>query len=746
METVLEYIARGYVPLIANIGLLALVAWVVSLFGQFIFTDTATPGLAGASIIGLTFGLAASLLMGLPIEMEPGIFGDARGAPVLLSGIVGGPVAAVVTGTIAASTRLIIGGPGALTGAIFVGVFALSGLVWHYFCHRRRRSATVISELMLLATITTGITSPLVLLFPPEKQFPVLISLWPQLWVANVAGVTILGTLIRREYQRQITRGLLVKARARAEREAKARTRFLNAMSHEMRTPLNGIIGILQLVQNRPLPSDIRHDLKIAADSGSFLLSLINQVLDLAKMEAGKTDITPKPFTTDALVDNLYSMFKYQADSKEIGLTSNLSGETSKVLSGDFDHIRQLVFNLLGNAIKFTAEGGVDIHADVTPHLGRWKLQIRISDTGPGIPADQLDRIFEEFEQTSVGKAAEASSGLGLSICRHLSDMMGGQLSVESVEGRGSVFSFSIILDASSDSIARGDSDEDAPVVAPLRILVAEDNAINQMVVKGLLEQDGHSVTIADNGQIVLDLVHQQNGQFDAILMDIQMPVMDGIEATRILREADNPAAKLPIIALTANAFTNQQEEFITAGMDDVLTKPLIVGELRRKLSSLECARVIERTVSGEAVPATTVGGHDNPPDQPSDSIGRTNIESRFNEFRECLEQQVIIDMLTSYEEKANELYGQLESMDSGREGMRELLHQLSGMTANLGFAKAAEAARAIGQDEPDQAELRRRIETARDVTEQSMDFVRTTILPGLGQDLPRISAGGGTQ
>lgn len=746
METVLEYIARGYVPLVANIGLLALVAWVVSLFSQFIFTDTATPRLAGASIIGLTFGLAASLLMGLPIEMEPGIFGDARGAPVLLSGIVGGPVAAIVTGTIAASTRLLIGGPGAPTGAIFVGVFALSGMIWHYFCHRRQRSATVISELALLATITTGITSPLVLLFPPEKQLPVLISLWPQLWVANVAGVTILGTLIRREYQRQVTQGLLVKARARAELEATARTRFLNAMSHEMRTPLNGIIGILQLVQNRTLPSDIRHDLKIAADSGNFLLSLINQVLDLAKMEAGKTDITPKPFTADALVDNLFSMFKYQADSKGIRLSTTLSGETSKVLSGDFDHIRQLIFNLLGNAIKFTSEGSVDIHADVTPHLGQWKLQVRISDTGPGIPANQLDSIFEEFEQTSVGTETEASSGLGLSICRHLSDMMGGQLSVESVEGRGSVFSFSITLDASSDSIARGEVETDSPTIAPLRILVAEDNAINQMVVKGMLEQDGHSVTIADNGQIAIDLFRQQNGQFDAILMDIQMPVMDGLEATRILRDAGKPAATVPIIAVTANAFTNQREEFISAGMDDVLTKPLIVGELRQKLASLECATVIDESAPVRTGPADPIDRQDNPSDQLPDSIGRADIEERFNEFRECLERQVIIDMLTSYEDKANELYGQLETMDPGREGMRELLHQLTGMTANLGFARAAEAARAVGQGEPDEAELLRRIEVARDTTEQSVDFVRNTVLPRLGRDMPRFDAGGRAQ
>ncbi len=730
MDVLLEFISRGYVPLVANIGLLALLAWMVTLFGRYLFVESRNPGPAASGAIGVVFGLATGLLMVLPIEIEPGIFGDARGAPVLMSGIIGGPVAAAVTGTLAAAVRLYIGGPGAASGSLFIAAFAVSGVLWQIICARRGRTSLDIIELVLVVTITVAATAPLAFMFPPDKQFPILISLWPQLWVANVAGIVILSTLVKREYQRRQAEEQLINERARAEREADARTRFLNAMSHEMRTPLNGILGIIQLLQNKSLPADARRDLNIASDSGKYLLTLINQVLDIAKLDAGKTIITMEPFTAAALVDNLYSMFKYQSDGKGLEFRQHLIGDSETPLLGDFEHIRQVLFNILGNAIKFTKTGNIDILARVQGQGPRRLLRIEVSDTGPGIPADQLELIFGEFQQTEVGRDTRGSTGLGLSICRQLTEAMGARLWAESVEGAGSTFVFEIDLEV-TDALTQMPTVADAAntgAVAPLRVLVAEDNAINQMVVRGMLEQEGHTVVIADNGMLTVENMRNHPGDFDLILMDIQMPEMNGLEATRAIRQLPDIPADFPIIALTANAFTNQRDEFIDAGMDDVLTKPLRIEDLRQRLALIVGTADTDAGDTGAGPSATHSEMKTPPADPASAGDGMPRVAARVRELLEYFDAARFRTMLEEFEVSSADLFRSIRKSDGDVSRRNDAAHQLAGMAANLGFEDAADVLRRIERENLDAAELEECIDKADNMIVSAMKVARETV------------------
>lgn len=334
MDDIVEIIARGYIPFIANVGVLAILAWCVSLFGHRFFSTAEFINPRYSLPIGIVFGLCAALLMIMPVEFEPGIIGDARGAPILMSGILGGPVAAAVTAVVAGGTRYLLGGAGWVSGTLYVIVFAVAGAAWRHFALSRKVNEVSILGLIGLASLATAITSPQVLLFPENKQLPILLNLWPKLWIANIIGVVILGTLIRREKERHIAELALIEQTVLAQRAAEAKSRFLTAMSHEIRTPLNGVLGILQLVLKRPIPDTVADDLKVARDSGIFLLNLVNPVLDFARIESGKTIITRQDFSVSTLLDGLHSMFMHQSEAKGLNFSVHLVGPTETRVPG----------------------------------------------------------------------------------------------------------------------------------------------------------------------------------------------------------------------------------------------------------------------------------------------------------------------------------------------------------------------------------------------------------------------------
>ncbi len=591
MTEITAFFASHLTPLIANVGALATVAWILTIFGRGTLTPTGERASGSPVMIGGVLGLTAALLMYVPVEFSPGIFADGRGAPILLSGIVGGPVAALVTGAIAVANRVWIGGAGMWAGASYIMVFTLISIA--YWAVERRRDAPRLglARLMALAAAATIISIPTVIFIPAGKQMMVLVSLWPILGVSNVIGTVILGALLQRERDRIQAEAALAEQVTLAKQATAAKSKFIAAMSHEIRTPLNAVLGVLQIIDRKEVSPETYAKLKVAHDSGHFLLSLINQVLDFARIEANAVVASDDPFTVSTLVDGLRSIFKTQAAAKGIDFEVSIDDPGDTPLVGSFDHIRQILFNFLGNAVKFTDEGGVRMTAwlerDADDNM---MVAVAVRDTGPGISPEDQELIFAEFGRSAKVADRYAGSGLGLSISQELARAIGGGITVDSALGKGATFTLRVPVRL-GERQAAAPAPDSAADVPPLRILIAEDNDINQMIVRALLEKDGHDLEIVADGRQAVERIETGADDFDVVLMDIQMPVMDGKEATLEIRKRVPDGGALPIIALTANAFKDHRDEYIALGMQDVVVKPIEMEALRAALTAVSAAR-----------------------------------------------------------------------------------------------------------------------------------------------------------
>jgi signal transduction histidine kinase/ActR/RegA family two-component response regulator len=581
------FFADNLTPIVANVGALAIIAWVISIYSNRALTKTDGTPKISPMLVGVSFGFTASLLMFIPVELTPGLIADARGAPILLSGIIGGPIAALVTAIIAGVCRFLIGGLGYITGTLYVCVFALIGAAYWYAEKKHGEPRIGIVRLFLLASVATIISLPSVVFIPTEKQIPVLVTLWPILWVSSVIGTIILGTLLDRERKRVKNEYELAVQYERAEQATVAKSRFIAAMSHEIRTPLNAVLGILQLVDNDQIPEETRSKLKVAHNSGRFLLSLINQVLDFARIEANAIKPSRDTFTLSSLIDHMASIFKSQASAKGLSFDYEIADDQKMTpLVGSYAHIQQILFNFLGNAVKFTDNGGIKMRAELRKSEdGGLVAHFSVEDTGPGMSAEDIDIIFEEFGQAGMRATNKIGTGLGLSISKALSDALGGEILVDTSIGQGTTFSLLVPLEAgeTENLVVKG---QDQNATQGLKVLVAEDNDINQMIIRAMLEKDNHNVTLVDDGAKAVQAVQDAQAPFDLVLMDIQMPVMDGNEATRLIRELIPDGAKLPIVAVTANAFSDQRNEYLSAGMQDVVIKPIDASKLQAAIKS----------------------------------------------------------------------------------------------------------------------------------------------------------------
>ncbi len=467
----------------------------------------------------------------------------------------------------------------------------------------------------------------------------------------------------------------------KAERAAKAKSSFLAAMSHELRTPMNGVLGISQLIAEETKEPVTKEHIKVILDSGQHLMTILNDILDFSKVEENKLELEEAPFHLEQVLTPVCSAIQPLIDEKSIELIVENDVPNNTEFTGDCARLRQILFNLAGNAVKFTNEGHVLIRTELNGE--DQQLLIIVSDTGIGIAPDKQGRVFNSFEQADSSTTRRfGGTGLGLAIVKKLTELMGGSITLKSVEGVGTQFIVTL-------PIPWNESEKPSPQHTPvqtrstqnLRILLAEDNRVNALVAKGFCEKLGHAVDVAENGLVAVEKA--RDNDYDLILMDNHMPEMNGVEATRFIRE--KLGVKTLLFAYTADVFREAHDHFIAAGADHVLTKPLQRESFADALKQFSARLKVKQTE--EVSPASNVL-----------QLQRKPIEN----LRLTEEELSNSEMLASLKEHPNELLALLNSiitdfelavddlienfMQSDFDSLKLTMHTTKGMALNLGL------------------------------------------------------------
>lgn len=466
-------------------------------------------------------------------------------------------------------------------------------------------------------------------------------------------------------------------ARAAAERAAVSKTEFVANMSHELRTPLTGILGIHDLLQRDP-DLNLRHRryLTLAREAGQSLMAIINDVLDYSKIEAGRLSLESVPFDLGTLVEASCEFVRPEAAKKSLLIEAHLP--PGLTLLGDPARLRQVLLNLLANAVKFTAGGLVWVEAAHDPVAAR--LRLSVSDTGIGIASDQLGSIFERFRQADGSITRQyGGTGLGLAICKRLVELMGGTIEVRSVMGAGSTFTIEIPAPVVATAIAREPQPD--PAAAPSRqVLLVEDNRLNQTIIAEMLRHQGHTVMVVENG---LEAIEAATGatRFDIVLMDIQMPVLDGFSATRAIRDRQttDPRPRTPIIGLTANASEQDRELCLQAGMDAWVAKPIDWSALFRLMHELVAARQATGAVPASAAASATLD------------------RSALSALAVVIGAPRLAAMVQTFLAEVRDHEGKLPGMEEAE--IIRVVHGWVSMAGHLGFVELGNAAAAVEQD-----------------------------------------------
>lgn len=586
--------------LISNLGVLALV---------FVFYVALRPGTGRIPpvyrqvLFGIGFGAAASIVMHIPITLLPGIIFDTRGAPILLSAVFGGPLSAIIATALASATRFQIGGVGATVGMLSLTIYGIGSVLFRAWLDRRKQEARL-PDVLIFGTTVTALSLPVIYLLPKDIIDRIVPVAFYLLLAGNFFGVLILGSLLTMEVRRIKLVEELRTANAEAQAGIQAKDRFMASMNHQIRTPLNAVLGEGQLALSTSLPSDARRRVEQMITSARALLTLLDDALAFARLSAGKFEVRPVPTDLCEVLKDRAETAAKESAGKNIEVIAHVTSAVPSLVSIDRQRVDEVIERLVANAKAHTRSGRIVLSADVTPgdRAATHSIRITIEDTGDGISPEFLSRIWIPFERGTAGDGDDVpGTGLGLTICRETIERLGGAINVTSTKDQGTtvVFTVPVNLPSGPEGLANGEpfeavfrADEPAartehadvqPAVSKAsgdrRVLVVDDIELNAQIAAAMLRNAGFEVSIAINGQEALDKI--DDNRVDLILMDIQMPVMDGIEATKRLRQHVNDQIRAtPVVALTAHGSDADRDVCISAGMNAFLRKPIESKEL----------------------------------------------------------------------------------------------------------------------------------------------------------------------
>ncbi len=497
----------------------------------------------------------------------------------------------------------------------------------------------------------------------------------------------------------------LVQAKEKAEAASRSKTEFLATVSHELRTPMNGVLGNLTLLGDGDLNAEDKRLADVARRSAESLLRLLDDILDLSKLEARRIELEEADCAPALLVDSVLDVLRPRANEKGLTLTARMMPSVPDVIVTDPARLRQILFNLIGNAVKFTEEGYVAVRARRGEERdgGRFLLEFEVEDSGIGIAPDSVPALFDRFTQADSSITRRyGGTGLGLAICRDLCVMMGGTIAVETAPGRGSVFRFSIVARMGDPSALRAvevgvAEAARSAALPPLRVLAVDDIDVNRDIVRGILERSRHSVALAANGLDAVRMAREED--YDIILMDVQMPGMDGLTATRRIRDLPGPRGRVPIIALTAHASGSSRPECLSAGMNGFVTKPLRPAALFAEMGMVlngddktggATAETTAPTTMASLPTTATPIADDEPTMPPADPNAATPDADLLDHeqigiLMEVLEAEDWDSSLSGFAENGRITIDALIAQARAGEPHNRSAHTLKGMSLNLG-------------------------------------------------------------